>query len=54
METYEHLHALMRRRGVEYELDGKEPWFVCEALSDQDVDETLSALEDALKELKGA
>jgi glutamate-1-semialdehyde 2,1-aminomutase len=54
METYEHLHALMRRRGIEYELDGKEPWFVCEALSNQDVDETLNALEDALKELKGA
>jgi glutamate-1-semialdehyde 2,1-aminomutase len=49
---YEQLHALMRRRGIEYELDAKEPWFVCEALTEGDVDETLDALEDAVKELR--
>jgi glutamate-1-semialdehyde 2,1-aminomutase len=48
---YEHLHALMRQRGVEYELDPKEPWFVCEALTEGDVDETLNILEDSVKEL---
>jgi glutamate-1-semialdehyde 2,1-aminomutase len=49
---YEQLHALMRKRGIEYELDAKEPWFVCEALTEGDVDETLNALEDALNEMK--
>jgi glutamate-1-semialdehyde 2,1-aminomutase len=49
---YEQLHALMRRRGIEYELDAKEPWFVCEALTEGDIDETLNALEDAVSELK--
>lgn len=48
---YEQLQALMRKRGVEYELDPKEPWFICEALTEGDVDETLNALEDSLKEL---
>ena len=48
---YEQIHALMRRRGVEYELDPKEPWFLCEALTEGDIDETLNALEDSLKEL---
>jgi glutamate-1-semialdehyde 2,1-aminomutase len=49
---YEQLHAIMRQRGIEYELDAKEPWFVCEALTEGDVDETLNILEDAVKELK--
>lgn len=49
---YEQLHALMRQRGIEYELDAKEPWFVCEALTEGDADETLNTLEDAVKELK--
>ena len=49
---YEQLHTLMRQRGIEYELDAKEPWFVCEALTEGDVDETLNILEDAVKELK--
>lgn len=48
---YEQLHRHMRQRGIEYEIDAKEPWFVCEALSDHDVDETLNALEDSVKEL---
>lgn len=52
MELYERLHGEMRRRGIEYELDGKEPWFLCEAHSDADIDETLYAMRDALKQLK--
>jgi len=42
----------MRARGIEYELDAKEPWFVCEAHSHADVDTTLNALEDVLKEIR--
>ncbi len=49
---YERLHFEMRRRGIEYELDAKEPWFLCEAHSDADIDETLYALRDALKQLR--
>jgi glutamate-1-semialdehyde 2,1-aminomutase len=52
MKLYESLHAQMRRRGVEYEIDGKEPWFLCEAHSEADVDETLSALAESVKEVK--
>ena len=52
MTLYEQIQALMRERGIEFEHDPKEPWFVCEALSDSDVGETLSALEDVLKTIK--
>ncbi len=48
---YERLHAAARRRGVEYELDAKEPWFMCEAHSEADIDETLNAITDAVKEV---
>ena len=50
--SYEKIHHAMRERGIEYELDGKEPWFLCEAHSDQDIDETLNALEDSMKEIR--
>ncbi|OGO63833.1 MAG: hypothetical protein A2Z45_01620 [Chloroflexi bacterium RBG_19FT_COMBO_55_16] len=52
VERYERVHAGMRARGIEYELDAKEPWFVCEAHSHADVDTTLNALEDVLKEIR--
>jgi glutamate-1-semialdehyde 2,1-aminomutase len=52
MKLYESLHARMRQRGVEYEIDGKEPWFLCEAHTEADVDETLSALAESVKEVK--
>ena len=48
---YEKLALILRRRGVEYELDHKEPWFICEALSEADIDFTLEAFHDSLKEL---
>jgi glutamate-1-semialdehyde aminotransferase len=38
--------------GVEYESDPREPWFICEALSEQDVDETLNQFNDAVKKVK--
>jgi len=52
MELYEHVHAAARRRGIEYEMDGKEPMFMCEAHSEADIDATLNALADALHEVK--
>ncbi len=48
----ERLAGAMRARGVEYEPDPREPWFLCAAHSDKDVDDTLNALNDAVKEIK--
>jgi glutamate-1-semialdehyde aminotransferase len=52
--VYERLAEMMRKRGIEYELDPKEPWFLCEAHSDEDVDCTLEAFRDSLKEVLSA
>jgi glutamate-1-semialdehyde 2,1-aminomutase len=52
LEFYERIQTGMRMRGIEYELDAKEPWFLCEAHSDGDIDETLYALRDTLKNVK--
>jgi glutamate-1-semialdehyde 2,1-aminomutase len=37
-------------RGVMPEPDSREPWFMCSALSDEDIAETASAFEDSLRE----
>lgn len=52
MALYEKIHAGMRRRGVEYEMDGKEPWFLCEAHTQGDIDQTLTALAETVKEVR--
>ena len=52
LELYEHIQCEMRAKGIEYELDAKEPWFLCEAHSDNDIDETLFALRETLKEMQ--
>ncbi len=49
LERGERLAMAMRERGVEYEPDAREPWFLSAAHSDQDVDDTLNALNDAVK-----
>lgn len=49
---YEHLILAMRERGVEVEPDWREPFFLCAALSDADVDETLNVANDAIKVAK--
>ncbi|HLE30334.1 MAG TPA: guanitoxin biosynthesis PLP-dependent transaminase GntE [Anaerolineales bacterium] len=49
---YERLAMAMRAHGVEYEPDPREPWFLSAAHSDQDVDDTLNALNDAVKTIK--
>ena len=36
-------------RGVMPEPDSREPWFICEALSDQDIAETATALEASVR-----
>ena len=49
---YESIALEMRARGVEVEPDWREPFFLCGALSDADVDETLNVANDAVKEAK--
>jgi glutamate-1-semialdehyde 2,1-aminomutase len=49
LDKYERLSLAMRERGVEYESDPREPWFLCAAHSDHDIDDTLNALNDAVK-----
>ena len=51
VERSERLQGAMRRRGIAYEPDPKEPLFLCEAHSAQDIDETLQALAEAVKEI---
>ncbi len=52
LDRYEHLAMAMRERGVEVEPDPREPWFFSAAHSDKDVDDTLTALNDAVKTIK--
>jgi glutamate-1-semialdehyde 2,1-aminomutase len=52
VELYEHIAQEMLDRGVEYEADPREPWFMCEAHSEQDMDETLNKFNDAVKVVK--
>jgi glutamate-1-semialdehyde 2,1-aminomutase len=46
---YELIAGAMRERGVEVEPDWREPLFLCAALSDGDVEETLNVFNDSLK-----
>jgi glutamate-1-semialdehyde aminotransferase len=41
----------LRKRGVMPDPDYAEPWFLCYALSEADVDETLQAYEDVVESL---
>jgi glutamate-1-semialdehyde 2,1-aminomutase len=52
LDQYERLSLTLRGMGVEYEPDPREPWFLCEALSEADVDETLNKVNDAVKQVK--
>jgi glutamate-1-semialdehyde 2,1-aminomutase len=52
LEKSERLGMALRERGVEVEPDPREPWFFSAAHSDKDVDETLNALNDAVKTIK--
>ena len=51
-ELYEEIGMGLIKRGVQPDADGREPWFLCYALSDLDVDETLSVFNDAVEDAK--
>ncbi len=46
---YERIAMHMFSMGIDMEFDGREPFFICEALSEQDVDETVSKFNDSVK-----
>jgi glutamate-1-semialdehyde 2,1-aminomutase len=47
---YDRVVGGLLKRGVMPEPDSREPWFMCSALSPQDIAETANALEDAARE----
>jgi len=49
---YEQIGLELIKRGVMPDSDGREPWFLCAALSEADVDETLNVFNDSVKEVK--
>jgi glutamate-1-semialdehyde aminotransferase len=50
---YEAISLHMIQHGVFPEADGREPWFICAALSEEDVAETLQKFEEAVRAVKG-
>jgi glutamate-1-semialdehyde aminotransferase len=42
------------RNGVMPDPDGREPWFPCAALTEEDVGETLNYFSDAVTEITGS
>lgn len=48
-ELYENLAYELILNGVQPDGDAREPWFLCAALSEDDVNETLNVFNDALK-----
>jgi glutamate-1-semialdehyde 2,1-aminomutase len=53
-DLYEQIAMALVRNGAVPDPDSREPWFVCAAHTEQDVDETLNAFEDAVREVKGS
>jgi glutamate-1-semialdehyde 2,1-aminomutase len=51
-ELYEKLVLELIQRGVQPDGDAREPWFLCHALSEEDVNETLNIFNDSLKAAK--
>jgi glutamate-1-semialdehyde aminotransferase len=51
-ELYEKVAFQLIKRGVMPDADGREPWFLCAALSPADVDETLNIFNDSVKAAK--
>ena len=51
-ELYENLAYELIQRGVQPDGDAREPWFLCSALSEEDVDETLNVFNDSVKAAK--
>jgi glutamate-1-semialdehyde 2,1-aminomutase len=51
---YTSIMMALVRRGAMPDPDGGEPWFLCAALSEKDVEDTLNYFEDAVREVKGS
>jgi glutamate-1-semialdehyde 2,1-aminomutase len=51
-KLYEKIALELIKRGVQPDSDGREPWFLCYALSQADVDETLNIFNDSVKAAK--
>ncbi|MCP4544152.1 MAG: aspartate aminotransferase family protein [Chloroflexi bacterium] len=51
-ELYEQIAMALIERGVMPDADGREPWFLCYEHDEKVVAETLTAFEDAVKEVK--
>ena len=51
-DLYEEIGMGLNRNGVQPDADGREPWFLCYSLSEEDVNETLNVFNDAVKEAK--
>ncbi|MBM4467223.1 MAG: aspartate aminotransferase family protein [Chloroflexi bacterium] len=49
---YERLAMALIERGVMPDSDGREPWFLCYSHGEQEIAETLTAFEDAVKSVK--
>ncbi len=47
---YQEVAARLVKRGVITDPDSREPWFMCAALTDEDITEIATALEDAVKD----
>jgi glutamate-1-semialdehyde 2,1-aminomutase len=52
-ELYTEIMMALVRNGAMPDPDGGEPWFLCAALTEQDVEDTLNYFEDAVQEVKG-
>jgi len=50
---YDRLVMALIERGVMPDSDGREPWFLCYSHTDEVIDETLTAFEEAVKQIKG-
>lgn len=48
-ELYEKIGMELIKRGVQPDSDGREPWFLCYSLSEEDVAETLNVFNDSVK-----
>ena len=51
-DLYEHLAMALIERGVMPDCDGREPWFLCYSHGEQEITDTLTAFEDAVKDVK--
>jgi glutamate-1-semialdehyde aminotransferase len=51
-DLYENLVLQLIQRGVQPDGDAREPWFLCYALSEEDVNETLNVFNDSVKAAK--